>query len=90
VATGLSGCSGGGSGGAATTPSERPAEARAADPSAGIVRYQTYSAIVVGQGDTVSDLARRAGVDQQALASYNGIEVTTQLRPGDELVLPPG
>lgn len=81
----LAGCEGGGgfSGGAASHGSHRMPTGD------GFVTYSGYTAVVAGPGDTVASLARRASVDAGALATFNGISLDTDLRPGDELVLPP-
>ena len=55
----------------------------------GIRVYDGYRTVVAGAGDSVSDLARRAGVPADTLAAFNGINTATALRAGDELVIPP-
>lgn len=55
----------------------------------GIVSYQGYQAAVARDGDTVASVASRIGLSASELAAYNGLTPDHQLRPGDELVLPP-
>lgn len=51
-------------------------------PLAGRASYQ------VQPGDTLSTIARRAGVNAQLLASLNGLDNPDQIRAGQELILP--
>lgn len=56
--------------------------------SGGIVDYGSYQTAVANEGETVADLAARAGLSASALAAYNGLTPAHRLRAGDELVLP--
>jgi murein DD-endopeptidase MepM/ murein hydrolase activator NlpD len=47
-----------------------------------------YSAYVVKPGDTISDLARNFGLNQDTLISYNGIKQTRLLQIGQVLKIP--
>lgn len=55
----------------------------------GIVDYGEYRVAVATSGDTVADVARRLNMSAAELAAYNGVQPSTDLREGDELVLPP-
>lgn len=56
----------------------------------GVITYPTYQAAMARRGDTVADLAARVGMSPEAVASYNGVSPSTQLRSGEILVLPGG
>jgi murein DD-endopeptidase MepM/ murein hydrolase activator NlpD len=47
-----------------------------------------YTAYVVNPGDTISDLARNFGLNQDTLISYNGIKQTRLLQIGQVLKIP--
>lgn len=55
----------------------------------GIVTYDGYQTIVARNGDTVQSVAERIDLSATQLGAYNGLPAGHQLRPGDELVLPP-
>ncbi|HUF57309.1 MAG TPA: peptidoglycan DD-metalloendopeptidase family protein [Thermohalobaculum sp.] len=55
----------------------------------GVVDYGEYRVAVARSGDTVADVARRLDMSPTELAAYNGVQASTDLREGDELVLPP-
>jgi murein DD-endopeptidase MepM/ murein hydrolase activator NlpD len=46
------------------------------------------SAVTVGYGDTVESIARKHGVPASAIMQTNGLRETSQIRPGQRLVIP--
>lgn len=54
----------------------------------GVITYPTYQAVVAQRGDTVADVAGRAGLPAATVASYNGLREGDRLREGEVLVLP--
>ncbi len=54
----------------------------------GIISYPGYQVAVARQGDTVSDVAARIGVDANELASYNGVSPEDRLNNGEIIALP--
>jgi murein DD-endopeptidase MepM/ murein hydrolase activator NlpD len=46
------------------------------------------SAVTVGYGDTVESIARKHGVPASAIMQTNGLRDTSQIRPGQRLVIP--
>ncbi|MDJ0824847.1 MAG: LysM peptidoglycan-binding domain-containing M23 family metallopeptidase [Rhodobacter sp.] len=78
-------------GGFDTTDAVRQPTERRPNPDArGIISYPNYQVAVARRGDTISDVAARAGVDAEELARYNGIPAGTALRRGEVVVLPAG
>lgn len=75
-----------------TTPQPQPQQQQAQAPTTpdakGIVSYDGYQTAVARDGDTVADVAGRVGMSASELGSYNGLQPSHVLRPGDELVLP--
>lgn len=69
-----------------TSPSPTPSGQ--AD-SRGVVFYEGYESVRARPGDTVEDMAARAGVSGTELAAYNGLSTRYVPSEGDELVLPP-
>jgi hypothetical protein len=70
--------------GAPPRPDDPPADGQ------GVIRFEDYAVVEAREGDTVASLARRAGVDAEALAAYNGLPLDYRPRAGAQLVLPPG
>lgn len=56
--------------------------------SRGIISYPNYQVAIAKRGDTVADVAQRAGINGETLASHNGLTLDTQLRKGEVLALP--
>ena len=54
----------------------------------GVITYPSYQAVVAQPGDTVADVAGRAGLPAATVASYNGLREGDRLREGEVLVLP--
>jgi murein DD-endopeptidase MepM/ murein hydrolase activator NlpD len=54
----------------------------------GIISYPGYQVAVARRGDTVADVAARAGVSAQEIARFNGIPDGSILRDGEVLALP--
>ncbi|WP_326973132.1 LysM peptidoglycan-binding domain-containing M23 family metallopeptidase [Candidatus Rhodobacter oscarellae] len=54
----------------------------------GLISYPSFQVAVAKRGDTVADVANRIGQDPVALARYNGLDVSTQLRGGEVVALP--
>lgn len=72
-----------------TTDAARSATAaRPAADNRGIISYPNYQVVVARRDDRVGDVANRIGIDPAALASYNGLQVDSQLRDGEILALP--
>jgi LysM repeat protein len=70
--------------GAAQRTTERPPEPDAR----GVISFPTYQAVVARRGDSVADVAARAGEAPEAVARYNGLRPDDRLREGEVLVLP--
>ncbi len=62
--------------------------ARPAPDSRGVISYPGYQVVVAQQGERVSDIALRLGVDANALAQHNAVSTDTPMRGGELLVLP--
>ena len=81
-------------GGGSPTPTAVPAEVLVvvtATPGTPVVRSATAAAgrrYVVREGDTLSGIAARYGVDESALQRANGIDDPNSLFAGQELVIP--
>lgn len=72
-----------------TAGATQRATAQPPEPDArGIITYPTYQAVVAQRGDTVADVAGRAGLPAATVASYNGLRPEDRLREGEVLVLP--
>lgn len=56
--------------------------------SRGVISYPTYQAVRVRQGDTVTSIATRLGIDAEELARRNGLPDNATLREGELLLLP--
>lgn len=72
---------------------DRPAEVPVNDPpqnANGVISYPDFKVIVARDGDTISDLAGRVGLQDVVLARYNGLPLNYILRGGDRLALPEG
>ncbi|NKX43490.1 M23 family metallopeptidase [Roseicyclus persicicus] len=54
----------------------------------GLITYESYQMVVARRGDTVSDVARRIGMDPEELARFNGRTSSDLLRPDEVLALP--
>ena len=55
---------------------------------AGIVHAGPGGRYVVKPGDSIAEIARHHGVDQQQLRELNGLEEDQFIHPGDELAIP--
>jgi murein DD-endopeptidase MepM/ murein hydrolase activator NlpD len=64
------------------------AGARPTPDANGVISYPTYQVAVARQGDTVSTLATRIGVEAGQLAAYNALKPTDNLHAGEILALP--
>jgi len=79
----------GGLGGFSTTDAARTSTASRPQPdNRGVISYPNYQVALSQRGDSVSDVARRIGVNPQQLADYNGLRVDDRLRKGEVLALP--
>ncbi|WP_045390036.1 M23 family metallopeptidase [Falsirhodobacter sp. alg1] len=56
----------------------------------GVITYPTYQVAVAQNGDTVTTLANRVGVNPAQLAQFNAIDPNAQLRGGEVIALPQG
>ncbi len=54
----------------------------------GVISYPNYQVVVAREGDTPAAIANRLGLAGGVLASYNGVDVNSALRPGEILALP--
>ena len=61
---------------------------RPAPDTRGIISYPNYQVAVARRGDTVADVAARAGIGAAELARYNGVTPQTRLREGEVMALP--
>ncbi len=61
---------------------------RPAPDQRGILSYPNYQVAVARRGDTVADVAARAGLGAGELARYNGVTPQTRLREGEVMALP--
>ncbi|WP_371059883.1 peptidoglycan DD-metalloendopeptidase family protein [Rhodosalinus sp. 5P4] len=61
---------------------------RPAPDQRGIISYPNYQVAVARRGDTVADVAARAGLGATELARYNGVTPQTRLRAGEVMALP--
>lgn len=76
-------------GGLDTSQAARTATQNRPRPDAnGIISYPNYQVAVAQRGDTLSDVADRAGVNPGELARYNGRNVNDPLRQGEVIALP--
>jgi murein DD-endopeptidase MepM/ murein hydrolase activator NlpD len=75
-------------GGFNTSEVTRNLPARPEPDARGIITYPNSQAAVARQGETVSQLAARLGLDAGELARFNGISADSALRRGELLVLP--
>lgn len=66
---------------------QSPSAPRPAPDARGIISYPNYQVAVARRGDTLADVARRIGVDANALARYNGIQTGDALREGEVIAL---
>jgi murein DD-endopeptidase MepM/ murein hydrolase activator NlpD len=54
----------------------------------GLITYESYQMVVARRGDTVSDVARRVGIEPDELARFNGRNAGDTLRADEILALP--
>lgn len=54
----------------------------------GVISYPGYQVVVARQGDTVTSIAARVGIDAASLAAFNALKTTDNLRQGETLALP--
>lgn len=54
----------------------------------GVISYSGYQVVVARRGDTVASIAQRLGIDAGALASYNALRPSDNLREGETIALP--
>jgi lipoprotein NlpD len=69
----------------------KPVETTAPRPKAdvnGVISYPSYQVVEASQGDTVSDIALRVGIEPSALARHNGLDPEHVLHRGEILALP--
>lgn len=72
-----------------TSDAARQATAARPTPDArGVISYPNYQVAIANQGDTVSTVAMRVGVEAGELARYNGLRPDTGLGRGEVLALP--
>jgi murein DD-endopeptidase MepM/ murein hydrolase activator NlpD len=64
------------------------AQPRPQPDSRGLISYPDYQVAVARQGDTVSTIAARLGVNAGELARHNAIDATAPLTPGAIIALP--
>ncbi|MGF1553509.1 MAG: murein hydrolase activator EnvC family protein [Paracoccaceae bacterium] len=66
-----------------------PAGQGAAEAASGIVRTDSYEAVITRPGETVGEAAERVGLSPTAIAAYNGLTPDAVLGAGSEVILPP-
>ena len=72
-----------------TSEAARQATANRPTPDArGVISYPNYQVAVARQGDTVSGVAARLGLNAEELARYNAVTPNTSLGKGEVLALP--
>ncbi|MEY8096434.1 peptidoglycan DD-metalloendopeptidase family protein [Falsihalocynthiibacter sp. S25ZX9] len=71
-----------------TSQSTRPTEPAPKPDARGVVSYPSYQVVLARKGETVADIARRLGLNENELAKYNGVSPSTQMRSGELLALP--
>ena len=54
----------------------------------GVISYPGYQVVVAQQGDTITTIATRLGLNANSLATYNGVAVDATLRQGEVVALP--
>lgn len=62
--------------------------ARPAPDARGVISYPTYQVAVANQGDSVTAIAARVGLNAEELARYNALRPETTLNRGEILALP--
>ncbi|QQA44106.1 peptidoglycan DD-metalloendopeptidase family protein [Pelagovum pacificum] len=62
--------------------------ARPAADERGVITYPNTQVVVARQGDTVTSVAARLGLEAESLARFNGVELQAPLRAGEVLALP--
>ncbi|MCA3441901.1 MAG: peptidoglycan DD-metalloendopeptidase family protein [Rhodobacter sp.] len=78
-----------GAGAFSTADAARRATAARPEPDAnGVISYPGYQVAVARQGDTVSSVAARTGMDPAELATYNAMSPEAPLNAGEILALP--
>ncbi|WP_425043758.1 peptidoglycan DD-metalloendopeptidase family protein [Primorskyibacter sp. S87] len=77
-------------GGFSTAPAAQSAStaSRPKPDSRGVISYPNYQVAVARRGDTVTDVATRAGLPAGEVARFNGLQPDVQLREGEVLALP--
>ncbi|MTH78163.1 LysM peptidoglycan-binding domain-containing protein [Paracoccus aestuariivivens] len=77
-----------GGGGFDTAAAAAAAAPRPAPDNRGIISYPGYQVAIARQGDTVTSIASRLGLNAAQLASYNAIAPTAPLNSGAVVALP--
>ncbi len=54
----------------------------------GVISYPNYQVAVARDGDSVTDIANRLGIEAGALARYNGVQPDARLRRNEVVALP--
>ncbi|MCX7566220.1 peptidoglycan DD-metalloendopeptidase family protein [Sulfitobacter sp. F26169L] len=93
---GLSGCAkpldfdlrGLGGGFTTANAAQAPLATRPQPDDRGVISYPNYQVAVARRGDTLADVARRIGLDTNALAKFNGIDPFVTLRKDEIIALP--
>jgi murein DD-endopeptidase MepM/ murein hydrolase activator NlpD len=65
-----------------------PLANRPAPDDRGVISYPNYQVAVARRGDTLTDVARRVGMNPTTLAKYNGIDANVALRKDEIIALP--
>ena len=68
-------------------PPRQPTAERPEPDARGVISYPTYQVAVAREGDTVTTIAQRLGLDATSLASVNGLPPNTPLNPGEIVLL---
>ena len=79
---------GAGGGFTTATAAQNATAMRPAPDDRGIISYPNYQVAVAKNGDTLTTLATRIGVDATQLGKYNGIDPGVPLRAGEIIALP--
>lgn len=71
-----------------TTQAAAAAQPRPQPDARGVITYPGYQVVIARQGDSVSSIASRLGVNAAQIAQYNAIDANVVLSPGAVIALP--
>ncbi|MBE1284816.1 MAG: peptidoglycan DD-metalloendopeptidase family protein [Rhodobacteraceae bacterium] len=71
-----------------TAAAQQATEKRPKPDTRGLITYPSYQVAVARRGDTVADVATRAGLPAAEVARFNGVRPEDKLREDEVLILP--